>query len=122
MMLTTTLLKTEGVFSKIIVDLITDNAVKTEVERLARRFRTLNNEEHKRISERELHRLIMRDITKQYPSITKQQADEIFQRRLTRVLRPYTGNIGSEKIVASADTRKQQRKLEAQRRKQARKT
>lgn len=93
----THLLQQQMVLSRIVCELVYDRAAREEIKRTIARSQKENNAEHRRISEREVHNMILSSILRENPRLTSSQAQERFERRLAKALEPYAGPIHAPK-------------------------
>jgi hypothetical protein len=115
-------LKTETVFSKLLTQLVHDREMAAEIERVVRRFRDANEEEHKRISEREIRHMIATAICRENPHITQERAIALLDRRMAAAMRPYAGELAPKtKSPTGKDLARAERKATVRRGREGRK-
>ena len=112
----------QAVGSQIVCDLFPDREVSGAIQRVLDRMKRENTAERRRMSEREIERIIIRSIIADNPGIDDNAALKLFERRLWNALKPHrSAQTKTTKGMTAADAARQLRQQGVRRRTGARK-
>lgn len=82
-------LKQQNVLSQIVVSLVGDRAAREEIQRNIKQALRDNDVENRRISDNEIRNMILASIQTENPTLTTEEVEVRFERRLIKALSPY---------------------------------